>query len=150
MCWEKLRLLSKMTRVANSSGFARSLRVWTGELRVPGYGQKSPGQLDQTIISSQNHLKMLCMWLGHLFINLQKLFATKPFTRNHISCSRNALKLTYSKVENQKFPLDPRFRGGMGGEGNLSQGLSCQVVGNPRRYTQSNGFKLVRQKDELI
>ena len=105
---------------------------------------------------SNNHLlpkpseNALYVIIGNLFINLQKLFATKPFTRNHISCSRNVLKLTYSKVENQKFPLDPRFRGGMGGEGNLSQGLSCQVVGNPRRYTQSYGFKLVRQKDELI
>jgi len=41
---------------------------------------------------------------------------TKPFTRNHISCSTNTLKLAYSKVEIKIFsrggPLDPRLKGG--------------------------------------
>ena len=45
---------------------------------------------------------------------------TNPLIRNYISCSENALKLTYSNVEFQNFPEEdprtPRFQG-RGGEG---------------------------------
>jgi len=36
------------------------------------------------------------------FFNFQKFLTRKPFIRNLISISKNALKLTYSKVECQK------------------------------------------------
>ena len=40
---------------------------------------------------------------------------TNPLIRNYISCSENALKLTYSNVEFQNFPGEdprtPRFQG---------------------------------------
>ena len=37
---------------------------------------------------------------------------TNPLIGNYISCSENALKLTYSNVEFQNFPgEDPRFQG---------------------------------------
>ena len=52
-------------------------------------------------------------------MNIQYFLATKPLTRNHISCSESALKLTYSNVEFQNFPGEnprtPRFKG-RGGE----------------------------------
>jgi len=51
---------------------------------------------------------------GVSHMNIQYFLAPKPLTRNHISCSENALKLTYSNVEVQNFPggsRTPRFRG---------------------------------------
>ena len=54
---------------------------------------------------------------------------TNPLIRNYISCSENALKLTYSNVEFQNFPGEdprtPRFQGGEGeggGEGRKREG----------------------------
>ena len=50
----------------------------------------------------------------------------KPFTGHYISCSKNMLKLTYSKVELQKCsggePPDPRLKGRRG-EGREEQPL---------------------------
>jgi len=55
-------------------------------------------------------------------MNIQYFLASKPFTRNHISCSENALKLTYSNVEFQKFPGGPPLQGeGMGGRERLRE-----------------------------
>jgi hypothetical protein len=48
-------------------------------------------------------------------MSIQYFLAPKPLTKNHISCSKSALKLTYSNVEFQNFPGEdprtPRFKG---------------------------------------
>jgi len=60
-------------------------------------------------------------------MNIQYFLVTKPLTRNHISCSENALKLINSNVEFQNFPEDPPdppLQGeGVGKGGKLRHGL---------------------------
>jgi len=70
---------------------------------------------------------------GISHLNIQYFFAPKPLNINHISCSENALKLTYSNVEFKRFPGEdprtPRFKGSWGerrGEG----GKRGKVSGN--------------------
>jgi len=54
-------------------------------------------------------------------MNIQYILAPIPLTRNHISCSENALKRNYSNVE-CRTPRHPASRGGEGRRGKRRRG----------------------------
>jgi len=97
---------------------------------------------------------------GVSHMNIQYFFVLKLLTRNHISCSKNVLKLTYSNVEFQNFPDEdpghPASRGrdgrgweGRGGEGRWGWPLDSPLRGGRRRVGGMAGRKVLREEGKV-